>query len=119
MNDFKVGDIVEAFGVCGIIIAEHGKIMTIQLDGVTGTDSFLKDGRAADWHKEPSLKLVERPKKKVKKILYPAIFKASDTSNKFFMTSTLFDSLESAKSMDTSFIGLGPAIEIEVDDEST
>lgn len=73
MDKFQVGDIVEAFGVRGEIISlENSPSYPILVKFYdTGTfwnkAAFIIDGKFEDWHKEPSLKLIERPKKKVKR----------------------------------------------------
>lgn len=61
---FEVGDKVRAFGVDGIVgKVEDGKLPV----GVKFCGNyyrwFTEDGRRADWHKEPSLFLVEKAKK--------------------------------------------------------
>jgi len=63
---FKVNDIVEAFGVRGVVIEIRGDLVGVALANRYYVD-FHGDGRQKDWHLEPSLKLIERPKKKVTK----------------------------------------------------
>lgn len=71
--EFKVGDIVEAFGVRGVVERIHSNYsssvpVVVRLDnGVV--KSFYLDGRAYSWAKEPTLKLIERPKKKEKRVV--------------------------------------------------
>lgn len=66
---FKVGDVVEAFGC-------RGEVTRISPDDVypvlvefngndTHYDSFTTEGKSGVWHKEPSLKLIERPEEKI------------------------------------------------------
>jgi hypothetical protein len=71
-TEFKVGDAVEAFGVRGLVSRiGSGDTLPVFVELETeDTDRFTKDGRAYSWHKEPSLKLIERPKRKVKKRFY-------------------------------------------------
>ena len=64
--NFKVGDIVEAFGVKGevMVIDDGGGDYPIRVLFVTGdTDFFRQDGRLNVWHEAPSLKLIKRSKK--------------------------------------------------------
>jgi len=70
--EFKVGDKVSAFGVEGEVISldeKNNYPITVEFDD-DHLSFFMIDGRASAWHKEPSLKLIERPKKKVKKKFY-------------------------------------------------
>ena len=72
MNEtkFQVGDIVRAFGVRGEVkgfipgpTRYNPTLIHVELEG--GFERhFLLDGRHLHWHKESSLKLIERPKKK-------------------------------------------------------
>lgn len=71
MNKFEVGDIVEAFGLKGKITNIYDKALyplevNFENNHIFG---FMIDGKYANWHKEPSLKFISRPKKKVKKSL--------------------------------------------------
>lgn len=68
-DDFQVGDKVRAYGLDGVVDSIKGHSMwpirvTFESEYL---DSFLTDGRASSHHKEPSLILIERPIKKVKK----------------------------------------------------
>ena len=66
--EFKVGDIVEWQGVRGTVNCNtHYGVKVLFADG--NIANFYADGRYFDWHKEPSLKLIERPKKMVKKTM--------------------------------------------------
>jgi len=69
--EWQVGDIGEAFGVrCEVVgidcmggypicvIFENGRRIC-----------FTKDSKLYEWHKKPSLIFIERPKKKVKKVV--------------------------------------------------
>lgn len=67
---FKVGDIVEAFGCEGRVVnvfndAEYP--IEVKFENDTQTCWFIKGGKYQTWHKIPSLVLVSRPKKKVTK----------------------------------------------------
>lgn len=73
---FKVGDRVRAFGVDGTVIEVGTRYLEVSFYFENGTKqegSFLLDGRIFDWHAVPSLELIERPKRTVKKKLYVAI----------------------------------------------
>lgn len=74
MTKFKVGDIVEAFGVRGVVtkvLSNGGHPVLVDFERLPGEaeEEFTPDGRLFYWHKEPSLKLIERQKKKVKKTI--------------------------------------------------
>jgi hypothetical protein len=67
--EFKVGDKVSAFGVEGEVISldeKNNYPITVEFDD-DHLSFFMIDGRASAWHLEPSLKLIEKAKKKVKK----------------------------------------------------
>lgn len=72
--EFKVGDEVEAFGLKGKVIhvdQEFGKYpIIVEYDVNHMRDPFTLDGKLHLFHKEPSLKLINRPKRKVKKKFY-------------------------------------------------
>ncbi len=66
---FEVGDIVEAYRVRGKvdeIDSDPNNLypVLVWFDSLY-SDCFTLDGKTRSWHKEPSLKLIERPKKKV------------------------------------------------------
>lgn len=72
--EFKIGDIVEAFGLNGIVkdILGIPSDPLIEVDfNVNETNMidrlFFKNGTFQKWHKTPSLKFISRPKKKVVK----------------------------------------------------
>ena len=63
---FKVGDIVEAFGVRGVVTTVNGNgncEVRFSKPAPLMESWFFKDGRLSDWHAAPSLKLIERPRK--------------------------------------------------------
>lgn len=67
---FEVGDIVEAFGVRGKITEiteDHLYPIEVLFDNNEG-EAFTSDGKQHVWHKAPSLHLIERPKKKNKRV---------------------------------------------------
>ncbi len=67
-QQFQVGDIVEAFGCRGEVSRIDNTDcwpVDVVFPEVKEQGSFLLDGRDSVWHKAPSLKLIERPKKKV------------------------------------------------------
>lgn len=73
ITEFKVGDIVEIFGVRGVVKTVSFPHpfpdpfpIKVWLDIGRGV-SFTEDGRYFSWAKEPTLKLIERPKKKEKR----------------------------------------------------
>lgn len=90
--NFQVGDKVSAFGVEGIVTRiTDAAFFPIKVDFPDDINSsFTIDGRYLGWHKEPSLKLIERPKKKVKK--YKVLFKG--TVGGFFVSAGVYSSAE-------------------------
>lgn len=96
--EFKKGDIVEAFGLEGVVIEIDHDDPTLPIL-VRYKDSeqinyFTNDGKFNSIHKLPSLKLIERPKQKKKVMMYPALVK--NTCN-YFVTETLFETDDEAK----------------------
>ena len=67
---FEVGDIVEWCGIKGKIVFIYSEStrypILVRFDN-NEEKPFAKDGKYYDWHLEPSLKLIEKAKKKVKK----------------------------------------------------
>lgn len=66
---FEVGDIVEAFGLKGIVVKIRDcQYFPIQVKFCNDNSAtFCSSGKLQSWHLEPSLKLIEKAKKKVKK----------------------------------------------------
>lgn len=68
------------------------------------------------WHKEPSLKLIERPKKKVTKTMYQAILHDRGMTATF-VSQLLFNDEDDARQQNPkTFIALGPAITFKVEE---
>ncbi len=63
---FKVGDKVRAFGIDGVVTGTTSFI-TVSFPSKEMNFVFLPDGRTREWHNDPSLVLIERPKKKITK----------------------------------------------------
>lgn len=115
---FKVGDIVEAFGCEGRVVnvfndAEYP--IEVKFENDTQTCWFIKGGKYQTWHKTPSLVLVSRPKKKVTKTVEKWI-------NRYpRYDSSVYDSQLEADTCATSdriaCIKLTGTYEVEVDDE--
>lgn len=61
---FMVGDIVEAFGVRGVVETLKNSNVGVRFFD-NNFQVFYFDGKAAQWHKTPSLKFIERPLKEV------------------------------------------------------
>lgn len=68
-QSFKVGDVVEWCGARGIVERlDAGTSYPITVKFESGAyNSFTKNGKYYSWHKTPGLKLISRPKKRVKK----------------------------------------------------
>lgn len=66
---FDLNDRVTAFGVDGVVISvEDGDYYPIKVRfSNTSYASFCRSGKLELWHLEPSLRLIEKAKKKVKK----------------------------------------------------
>lgn len=67
--EFKVGDIVEAFGCRGVVVKLDKNFdysVEVFFDDYQGSIDFLGSGQLFRWHKEPSLKLISRKKTKKK-----------------------------------------------------
>jgi len=62
---FEVGDEVEAFGCLGLVVDIQGPL--VKATFCKHNYWFTFDGKSFDWAKEPSLKLIKKKKKKVKK----------------------------------------------------
>lgn len=85
---FKVGDKVSAYGMRGIVISdkacrEIGFTIAVKFDNYPDIQTFTKDGKAAVFHAEPTLKLLERKKgETVKKKVFIAINMEMDVTSK-------------------------------------
>ena len=78
---FEVGDIVEAYRVRGKvdeIDSDPNNLypVLVWFDSLY-SDCFTLDGKTRSWHKESSLKLIERPKKKVTRSFVGTILEAN------------------------------------------
>ncbi len=114
---FQVGDIVEWCGVSGVVITSKStKDYPIECNfkGSVRPLAFTSDGRYYDWQ-EPSLKLIERPKKKIK--MYKVLFKMLEYINQFQVSGDHYADKEDFESRNYSkqFIQLIKESEIEVD----
>lgn len=71
---FQVGDMVEAFGLPGVVIErddqgdESFPIAVSFQSSMAPISTFTSDGRYHEWCKEPSLKLISRPSKPKEKL---------------------------------------------------
>lgn len=69
-EQFRIDDIVEAFGNRGTVTKTKGQDTQYPVCVLFDTSYegfFTKDGKYLEWHKLPSLKPIERPKKKIKR----------------------------------------------------
>lgn len=118
---FKEGDIVEWCGVRGKVITIPGRGIHPVVCGFENETvaSFTYDGKYMDWHKEPSLKLIEQPKKKVKK--YMVVYKRhySNFSISFNVSDDFYYSQKDFENQHpcSEFICLIKESEIEVEEE--
>lgn len=65
--EFRKDDIVEWCQVRGVVVLVDSDEVLVKFQDSQCNTSFLPDGRYFKWHKEPSLKLIERPKRMVRK----------------------------------------------------
>jgi hypothetical protein len=81
-TEFKVGDIVEAFGVRGGVhtICRDEPKVCVKFDVSGGYVYFCSSGHLEPWHKEPSLKLIERPRKTKKVKVWVNVYADKHTS---------------------------------------
>lgn len=83
-EEFQVGDIVEWCGVQGkvdSIIMEDDYSLCVLFGEDNDFAYFTLDGKYIHWHKTPSLKLISRPKKKVKKTYWISSAKSLQNNN--------------------------------------
>ncbi len=91
--EFKVGDIVEWCGARGTVFYEDinaQKPICVKFENSDYLYYFSENGKYFEWHKEPSLKLIERPKQKVKK--YKILFKTA--SGEWEMSSSYYETVK-------------------------
>lgn len=118
---FQVGDVCTYQGCEGVITAIDLREKTYPITAVFNEDegqfgTFTLDGRHNIWHKEPSLKLIERPKKKVPKTMYQAICRYPTSGGLFYPVSLYRDEDHAKKDCGSHFYALGPAITFEVEE---
>lgn len=95
--EFKIGDIVQWCGAKGYIKSEDGEgflLVMFPTENESERNAYFdKTGRYRYWHPEPSLKLIERPKQKVKKykILFIDIYDEWKLSSSYYETVEKFD----------------------------
>lgn len=82
--EFKVGDIVSFGGVEGIvreIITNHSYPVKVSYHN-GWVDGFTIDGKIHNWQTEPLLKLIKRPKNKIKKTFrgWMNVYKSPETA---------------------------------------
>lgn len=119
---FKVGDIVEAFGVRGEVVEAHDSgayPVSIHFTPIDCFEWFTENGRLHNWHLKPSLILIERPKKKRKETRtverWMNIYQGADPD-----TAYVFTTKEAANCTGIyriACVKLTGTYEIEVDDE--
>lgn len=90
---FKVGDIVEAFGCRGTVVDIRDDEYPVVVSFDDNTNSFTQDGRERTWHKEPSLKLIERAVEFEEVIGYVPIIKYHDGN---LISCSIFETKEEA-----------------------
>lgn len=113
---FQDGDKVEWAGAEGVVAVDDGTIRCLKVKFLDAEPRwFYADGRFEQWHKEPSLKLIERPKKKVAKTMYQVIYGTID--DEVILSRGLYkDDSDAREAFGSQFIALGPAITFEVEE---
>lgn len=114
-NKFQVGDKISAFGVEGEVVRiSDDSNYPIRCNVQNHSVSFTAAGKYMSWHKEPSLKLIKRPKKKVKK--YRVLYKRGNGFNvslDFYKSEEDFR-MHNVSELEFKFIQLIKESEIEV-----
>lgn len=98
---FQVNDVVEAFGCRGVVndVAALGDYpVTVYFPDGMEDENFTSDGKIFMWHKLPSLKLIERPKKKKKITLWIGL--SSKLQHGTYRTSLAYPDREIIKKLD-------------------
>jgi hypothetical protein len=118
---FQVGDKVRAFGLDGEVIDDgycnHGAQYKILVNFGNYKPSFTIDGKLYTEHKEPSLILIERPLKKIKKTFWVWVNKGKLSSHVMDDTYTTPDGTTIARSEADSYTkipGTELILEVEV-----
>ena len=103
MMEFKIGDIVEWCGVRGYVASEDADedgfllvMFPTVINQMERNAYFEKNGKYRNWHAESSLKLIESPKKKPKKVkkykvLFIDIYDEWQLSSSYYETVEKFD----------------------------
>ena len=101
--EFKIGDIVEWCGVRGYVASEDADedgfllvMFPTVINQMERNAYFEKNGKYRNWHAESSLKLIESPKKKPKKVkkykvLFIDIYDEWQLSSSYYETVEKFD----------------------------
>lgn len=99
--NFEVGDEVEWCGVRGVVksLGDAHFSNPILVDFYPNDKArFTDDGKLESWHKEPSLKLIKKKEKLVKRTKYLAIFEDPKGHSKaLHMSNSLWDSYALAR----------------------
>jgi hypothetical protein len=119
MSKFKVNDKVRAFGINGFVSSLDGAMKDREVKVVFDNfrvEYFSGDGRASEWHNEPSLELIDRPKRVTKKKLYIAVKHELDSASVYggHMASLAYPERRLAEGQ---FISPNQIVEIEIDIE--
>lgn len=118
---FQVGDIVEWCGIRGVVESTSDMLSSVQCmfgykDNTHRKQTFTSDGKLCTWHIVPSLKLIERPKKKIK--MYKVLFKRLEYKNQFQVSGDHYADREDfeSRTYGNQFIQLIKESEIEVEE---
>jgi len=98
--EFEVGDEVEWCGTRGVVLERDDSktfALIVTFCHRTYCTPFTIDGRLCEWHTKPSLILINRPKKKVKKTVWVNVYKTDARPDGQGFWCNPFDSEEDAK----------------------
>ena len=112
---FEVGDEVSAFGVRGIVEAIRENEVIVALENRLKF-TFYKDGMYFNWAKEPSLKLIKKAKKKVKKTIEALIHVEKKNPFRYFEQRRIYSTKELASDFNSDYEVQKISFEIEVEE---
>jgi len=110
---FEVGDEVEAFGCLGLVADIQGSLVKATFCG--NHHWFNIDGTAFHWANEPSLKLIKKAKKKVKKTIEAWIHVEKTNPFRYFEQRRIYSTKELASDFSSDFELQKISFEIEVE----
>lgn len=111
---FRVGDTVSWAGVEGVVVRLTDKYAIANFPANDDLDVyFWLDGKQEAYHTEPSLKLIRREKRRVKKVMYKAVYAVN--GNAYHEASLLCNTRERAIEGVHDLLGV-VSVEVEFDE---